>query len=94
MDEKPGDLEQPWAGLQKRVGQLPRQAQHDERGGDVDEQHVLHHVRGEEKGFADLVEGRTDGEIRHRHAEMEADTMTTRIAQQAGGAARPQGPDG
>ena len=79
--------------LQPRVEQHRGDAGCDEGGGDVDEQHVLQHVRGEQVPLAQLVQGRADGDIGGEGAEMEADGGADRIGG-ARGDPSAQGPAG
>ena len=89
--------------LEEAVDELGRQAGDDERGGDVDEQHVLQHVGPEQEAFAELVQRRTHRDITDEHAEMETHGMPDgilrparhppRAVRTAGQGVGPGGPD-
>ena len=76
------------------IGHLRRQPEHDERRGDVDQQHVLQHVGREQEGLAELVQRRTDGQVGDGDARMETDRGADRVGHARGRPARPARTDG
>ena len=74
---------EPGTFFQETVDEFGRQARDDERGGDVDEQHVLQHVGPEQEAFAELVQRRTHRDIADEHAEMETHGMPDGILRPA-----------